>query len=202
MKKTVIFTLFTLSTFALPAQIIPKINLLYAPLGVINPAVEFPLSPHYIFQSEVVWSPVLHIRDNGLSKPLLFLIFMNETRRYFGERNKGWYAGANAGIYGFKMSKPEMRNGKFGLKDSYGKGFGLMAGIVGGYEFVFKEKWLLDCYFGWSFMASWYNDYSLEGEVNMYPGHYYEEPKYPDPFNGSNEWYPNKIGISLGYIFK
>jgi hypothetical protein len=34
----------------------------------------------------------------------------------------------------------------------------------------------------------------------MYPeGHENDNP--PDPWNGSAEWYPNKVGISLGYIF-
>ena len=202
MKKTFIILSFCVLGIVSQAQIIPKINGLYLPVAVFNPAVEFPLSSRYTYQAEVVWSPVLHIHNNGIKKPMLFLIFMNETRRYFDERNKGWYAGANAGIYGFKMSKPEISNGKLRLKNSYGKGFGLMFGIVGGYEYIFKERWILDCYFGWSFMASWYNDYSFESGINMYPGHYYEEPEYPDPFNGSNEWLPNKIGVSIGYIFK
>lgn len=38
----------------------------------------------------------------------------------------------------------------------------------------------------------------MDGKIDMDPGHQVE-PKYPDPFNGSSEWYPNKIGLSIGY---
>ena len=39
------------------AQTYVKLNGLYALVGVINPAVEFRLSPHSTFQSEFVCSP-------------------------------------------------------------------------------------------------------------------------------------------------
>ena len=42
-----------------------------------------------------------------------------------------------------------------------------------------------------------YNGYDLDGRTQMEP-HRPVQPLHPDPFNGSSEWYPNKIGISIG----
>ena len=86
---------------------------------------------------------------------MLFGIFMNEYRRYFKRHNTGWYIGANAGMMAFKMSKPTFAGGKLGLQDRYSKGYGLMFGVCGGYEYRFADRWLLDVYFGWAYMASW-----------------------------------------------
>ena len=71
------------------AQTYVKLNGLYALVGVINPAVEFRLSPHSTFQSEFVCSPWKSIEHNGAHKPMLFGIFMNEYRRYFKQHNTG-----------------------------------------------------------------------------------------------------------------
>ena len=176
-----------------------KLNALYALAGVINPAVEFRISPHSTFQSEIVYSPWQAIRDHGVNKPMHFGILMNEYRRYFKEHNRGWYLGLNAGMMAFKMSKPEIRRGKLRLEDRYSKGYGLMVGLCGGYEYTFNKRWVLDAYIGWSYMASWYNGYNLDGSIQMYP-HRPVQPEHPDPFNGSAEWYPNKIGLSIGIL--
>ena len=48
-------------------------------------------------------------------------------------------------------------------------------------------------------MASWYNGYNLDGTVQWHP-HRRDEPEHPDPFNGSGEWLPNKIGVSIGLM--
>ena len=56
--------------------------------------------------------------------------------------------GANVGMMAFKMSKPTFAGGKLGLQDRYSKGYGLMFGVCGGYEYRFANRWLLDVYFG------------------------------------------------------
>lgn len=70
---------------------------------------------------------------------MLFGIFMNEYRRYFKQHNTGWYVGANVGMMAFKMSKPTFAGGKLGLQDRYSKGYGLMFGVCGGYEYRFAD---------------------------------------------------------------
>lgn len=181
------------------AQIYVKLNGLYALAGVINPAVEFTLSPKSTFQTEIVYSPWQYVRDHGVNKPMHFAIFMNEYRRYFKKHNSGWYLGANMGMQGFKMSKPVIKDGMLRLENRYSKGYGIMVGISGGYEHRFAERWLVDAYFGWSYMLSWYNGYDLDGTIQMHP-HRPVEPEKPDPFNGSAEFLPNKIGVSIGYL--
>lgn len=176
------------------AQTYIKLNGLYALVGVINPAAEFTISPKSTFQTEAVVSPWKSIN----SYHARFCIFMGEYRRYFKQHNRGWYLGANVGMQAFNLSKPYLRNGKFQMDQRYCKGYGFMVGLCVGYEYVFKERWVLDAFFGWSWMSSFYNGYSLQGVIDMDPGHMVEPP-HPDPFNGSSEWYPNKIGLSIGY---
>ena len=178
------------------AQTYAKLNGLYALVGVINPAFEFTLSPKSTFQTELVISPWKEVGSNG--KHMLFGIFMNEYRRYFRQHNDGWYLAGNVGMMAFDMSKPEFRSGKLRLEDRYCKGYGMMIGLCVGYEHQFGERWLLDAFFGWAWMDSHYNGYSFDGKVDMYP-HRPVQPENPDPFNGSSEWYPNKLGVSIGY---
>ncbi|MDY5396633.1 DUF3575 domain-containing protein [Alistipes sp.] len=200
MKKLLFRTLLLL--LLLPALRMPaaaaqgyvKLNALYALAGVVNPAVEFAISPKSTLQTDIVVSPWKSIGD----KHMLFAIFMGEYRRYFKAHNEGWYLGANLGMMAFDMSKPYIENWALKFEQRYSKGYGMMIGLCVGWERRFGERWLVDAFLGWAFMDSHYNGYSLAGEIDMHP-HRPVEPKYPDPFNGSSEWYPNKIGVSIGY---
>ena len=198
LKTLLILFALSLPTQRLDAQIYAKLNGLYALVGVINPAVEFTVSPKSTFQTEIVFSPWKYVNDHGVDKPMKFGILMTEYRRYFKQHNRGWYLGANMGMMGFKMSKPQFSDGWF-LENRYSKGYGMMIGICGGFEYQFADRWLLDAYFGWSYMLSWYNGYSLDGTIDLYP-HRPVQLEKPDPFNGSHEWLPNKIGGSIGFM--
>ena len=198
LKTLLILFALSLPTQRLDAQIYAKLNGLYALVGVINPAVEFTVSPKSTFQTEIVFSPWKYVNDHGVDKPMKFGILMTEYRRYFKQHNRGWYLGANMGMMGFKMSKPQFSDGWF-LENRYSKGYGMMIGICGGFEYQFADRWLLDAYFGWSYMLSWYHGYSLDGTIDLYP-HRPVQLEKPDPFNGSHEWLPNKIGVSIGFM--
>ena len=198
LKTLLILFALSLPTQRLDAQIYAKLNGLYALVGVINPAVEFTVSPKSTFQTEIVFSPWKYVNEHGVDKPMKFGILMTEYRRYFKQHNRGWYLGANMGMMGFKMSKPQFSDGWF-LENRYSKGYGMMIGICGGFEYQFADRWLLDAYFGWSYMLSWYNGYSLDGTIDLYP-HRPVQLEKPDPFNGSHEWLPNKIGVSIGFM--
>lgn len=177
-----------------PAQGYVKLNGLYACVGVINPAVEFAITPKSTLQTEIVISPWKSFAGKHMS----FAILMGEYRRYFKRHNDGWYLGANLGMMAFDMSKPFIQNWQLKFEDRYSKGYGMMIGVCVGYEYQFGKRWLLDAYFGWAWMDSHYNGYSMDGQIDMNP-HRPVQPEYPDPFNGSSEWYPNKIGVSIGY---
>ena len=176
------------------AQGYVKLNGLYALAGVVNPAVEFAISPKSTMQTEIVFSPWKSIDD----KHMMFGILMGEYRYYFKEHNSGWYVGGNIGMMAFDMSKPYMDGFRLRFENRYCKGYGMMIGACAGYEYRFRERWLVDAFLGWAWMTSFYNGYSMDGVIDMNP-HRPVEPKHPDPFNGSSEWYPNKIGISIGY---
>jgi len=176
------------------AQGYVKLNGLYALAGVVNPAVEFAVSPRSAVQTEIVVSPWKSIGG----KHMTFGILMGEYRYYFKEHNRGWYVGGNLGMMAFDMSKPYIYHGKLKFENRYCKGYGMMIGACAGYEYRFRERWLVDAFLGWAWMSSFYNGYSFDGEIEMNP-HRPVQPKHPDPFNGSSEWYPNKIGVSIGY---
>ena len=130
------------------AQVYAKLNGLYALVGVINPAVEFRLTDHSAFQTEFVYSPWQSINVDGASKPMHFGIFLNEYRYYFRGYARGWYVGGNVGMMAFRMSKPYVENWGIHLENRYSKGYGMMIGICGGFEYQFADRWLLDAYFG------------------------------------------------------
>ena len=185
------------STQRANAQTYVKLNGLYALAGVINPQVEFRISDHSAFQTEIVCSPWESVRGHHF----LFGIFMNEYRYYISRRTRGLYAGANAGVQVFNISKPEFGGGKIRFQNRYCKGYGFMFGLCIGYEHIFAERWVVDAFVGMSHMTSWYNGYSMDGVIDMDPHRPdWKKPEHPDPFNGSAEWLPNKAGISIGYM--
>ena len=173
-----------------------KLNAFYACVGLVNPSVEFALSPKSTLQTEVVYSPWRSVNGHKMN----FGILMTEYRWHLKGHFNGVYFGANAGMQMFKISKPYIEHGKLRFNTGYAKGAGAMLGLSVGYEKIFAERWIFDAFLSWSRMWSYYNGYDTNNEIMMYPeGHENDNP--PDPWNGSAEWYPNKVGISLGYIF-
>ena len=205
MKKKIFFALFTLAILAMPAvaksQIYAKLNALYAVAGVVNPQLEFVVGPHSSVSIDPMFSPYKSI-SIGKYKDVhaLFGILQTEYRFYIKREAKGFYVSANAGMQAFDMSRPYLfQGGKLvTFEQGFGRGFGVMAGIGVGYSHHFKERWVVDAFFAFDRMWSKYNDYLPNGEINLFPGHK-TEPKYPDPYNGSAEWLPSKIGVSIGY---
>ena len=205
MKKTIIFGLLALAIVALPCtakgQIYAKLNALYAVGGVINPQLEFVVGPHSSVSIDPMFSPYKSI-SIGKYKDIhaLFGILQAEYRFYINREAKGFYVSANAGMQAFDMTRPYLfNNGKIlTFEKGFGRGFGMMAGIGIGYSHHFKERWVVDAFFAFDRMWSWYNDYNADGSINLFPRHQ-REPKFPDPFNGSAEWLPSKIGVSIGY---
>lgn len=179
------------------AQTYVKLNGLYAIGGVVNPQVEFGISPHSTFQTEIVYSPWQSIKGY----PMHFGIFQNEYRYYIREHNQGLYVAGNAAMKAFHMSKPTILNGRLGIQNRYCKGWGVMFGVGIGYERRFAERWLLDVYASFGFSHCWYNGYSMDGVIDMYP-HRPEDkqPSSPDPYNKSAQWIPTKVGISIGLL--
>ena len=205
MKKKILLAVIAAVAMAMPmgakGQIYAKLNALYAVAGVVNPQLEFVVGPHSSVSIDPMFSPYKSI-SIGKYKDIhaLFGILQAEYRFYIKREAKGFYVSANAGMQAFDMTRPYLfNNGKIlSFEKGFGRGFGMMAGIGIGYSHHFKERWVVDAFFAFDRMWSWYNDYLAGGEINLFPGHQHE-PKYPDPFNGSAEWLPSKIGVSIGY---
>lgn len=183
------------------AQIYAKLNALYAVVGVVNPQLEFVVGPHSSISIDPMFSPYRSIKWGDRNDiHAQFGILQAEYRFYIKREARGFYVSANAGMQAFDMTRPYLfQGGKFiSFEEGFGRGFGLMAGIGIGYTHTFKERWVVDAFFAFDRMWNWYNDYLANGEINLFPRHQ-KEPKYPDPFNGSAEWLPSKIGVSIGY---
>ncbi|MBQ3026735.1 MAG: DUF3575 domain-containing protein [Alistipes sp.] len=183
------------------AQIYAKLNALYAVVGVVNPQLEFVVGPHSSISIDPMFSPYKSIKWGDRNDiHAQFGILQAEYRFYIKREARGFYVSANAGMQAFDMTRPYLfQGGKFiSFEEGFGRGFGLMAGIGIGYTHTFKERWVVDAFFAFDRMWNWYNDYLANGEINLFPRHQ-KEPKYPDPFNGSAEWLPSKIGVSIGY---
>lgn len=194
--KMVVFAAALTFPLAAHSQIYAKLNALYACAGIINPQLEFIVGPH----SSVVIDPTYSPWKSVDGKHLNFAILQNEYRFYIKREAHGFYVSGHVGIQLFDLTRPFLfQNGKFlTWEQGFGRGFGAMVGIGIGYTHTFKERWVLDAYFAFDRMWSWYNDYDAKGQVNMYPAHQ-KEPPFPDPFNGSAEWLPSKIGLAIGY---
>ena len=184
------------------SQVYLKLNLPYACVGIINPQLEFIVGPH----SSVVIDPTYSPWRSVDGKHLNFGILPNEYRFYIKREAKGFYFSVNAGMQLFDLTRPYLFN-KVGNKrkfitweQGFGRGFGVMVGLGIGYEHRFKERWVVDAFFAFDRMWSWYNDYNAQGEISMNPNHHKPPIHEPDPFNGSAEWLPSKIGLSIGYM--
>ena len=205
MKKKILFALFALAMLAMPSvaksQIYAKLNALYAVAGVINPQLEFVVGPHSSVSIDPMFSPYKTIKLGKYDNiHALFGILQAEYRCYIKREARGFYVSANAGMQAFDMTRPYLfQGGKLiSFEQGFGRGFGMMVGIGIGYTYHFKERWVVDAFFAFDRMWSWYNDYNADGSINLFPRHQHET-KFPDPFNGSAEWLPSKIGVSIGY---
>ena len=183
------------------AQIYAKLNALYAVAGVINPQLEFVVGPHSSISIDPMFSPYKSIKWGDCDDiHALFGIFQTEYRFYLKREARGFYISANVGMQAFDMTRPYLFSGNklISFEQGFGRGFGVMTGIGIGYSHHFKERWVVDAFFAFNRMWSWYNDYNADGSINLFPRHQHQ-PKFPDPFNGSAEWLPSKIGVSIGY---
>ena len=199
--KTTILAVMLIAPYMAQSQIYAKLNTLYACVGIINPQLEFVVGPHSSIVIDPTYSPWKSVKGKHFN----FGILQNEYRFYIKREAKGFYVSANTGMHLFDMTRPYLFNKVGGKRtfitweQGFGRGFGVMVGLGVGYTHRFKERWVVDAYFAFDRMWSWYNDYDAKGQINMYPRHE-KEPPYPDPFNGSAEWLPSKIGLSIGYM--
>jgi hypothetical protein len=125
-----------------------------------------------------------------------------EGRYYFDEAFKHWYIGGNIAGSRFIAQKWNywsdstllMKNGNvYQYSDVYQKGYSIILGITGGYQFKLAENWNMDIYAGIGTSQDFYKGYvrSTGARYDVAEG-----------FNKSGEILPYRGGVMISYKLK
>ncbi|KQR91836.1 hypothetical protein ASG01_12580 [Chryseobacterium sp. Leaf180] len=201
MYKTLLLTAITFSGIA-TAQTRIKANAVFLPVGMLNMAVEKPVSPKISIQGEAFISPWKSFDGKHLEVGMGTV----EGRYYFREMMKGWFVGVYASAAAFNLQKwnylnaitvtdefgnPELRaDGSVRVTELYQKGYAFIAGISGGYHITFSEKWGMDVFAGIGTVQSVYKGYYKDNDQR------YDKA---DQFNKSGEFLPTRGGLMITY---
>lgn len=165
-------------TVTLCSQTKLKWNAAYWLVGFTNMSVETRLGRKFTFNGDIVYSPWKSVFNN----PMQFGQIIPEVRFYPREAFNGFYVGGFGAFQIFKMSKWNYINtGKY----QEGRGFAL--GLSLGYELNINDRWSLDMFAG----GAWQN--------SQYDGYYTATNERYVAWNGSGEWMPYKVGVSIAY---
>lgn len=175
-----------------------KGNALLAPIGIINLGIEKQISPKYTIQGDILISPWKSFAGHELQ----IYSVSAEGRYYFKEAFKHWYIGANISFAAYNLQKWNYWNdgtyvteagNVYQNKDIYQKGFSIMLGVTGGYQFQLSERWNLDLYATIGTSQGFYKGYDRVSG-NRYDG--------ADGLNRSGEIIPYRGGVMISYKFK
>lgn len=179
-----------------------KVNAPFAIFGMINLAIEKPLSKKISLQAEGFISPWKSFHGKNLQ------IYMGtlEGRYYFDEVLKKWYIGAYGSIAAFDLQKwnyysaqpvlneagsPELlEDGNIRMTERYQRGLAFIFGVSGGYHFTINEKLGLDVFVGIGSTQSIYKGYLKDNNER------YDNAK---KWNKSGEVIPTRAGLMLTY---
>jgi hypothetical protein len=175
-----------------------KGNALLAPIGIINLAAEKQLSEKYTIQGDVLISPWKSFAGHELQ----YYSVSVEGRYYFNQAFSHWYVGANLAASSFVLQKwnywkdtPYVndRGEVFTKSDLYQKGYSVIIGITGGYQFQLSDRWNMDIYAGIGTSQDFYKGYE-RGTGKRYD--------VAQKYNKSGEFLPYRGGIMLSYQIK
>lgn len=178
-----------------------KGNALLIPIGVINAGLEYQLSQKFTMQGDVLISPWKSFAGHEAQ------IYMGtiEGRYYFKEAFKGWHVGANVSVGAFVLQKPQYWNAEgyyynpkgfqtdYALSNLYQKGYAVLLGVEGGYQFRLSENWNMDIFAGFGTSQDFYKGY------DRVSGDRYDEA---EGYNRSGEIIPYRGGIMFSYRIK
>ncbi|MGN7867008.1 DUF3575 domain-containing protein [Chryseobacterium sp. 22458] len=174
-----------------------KGNALFIPIGILNAGIEKQISPKYTIQGDVFISPWKSFAGHKLQMYSLSV----EGRYYFKEAFKHWYVGANVGVSAYNLQKWNYWSGTF-VTDSgevldssnlYQKGYSVMIGVTGGYQFQLSDRLNLDIYATIGSSQGFYKGYDRS------TGRRYDSA---EKFNKSGEIIPYRGGIMISYKLK
>ena len=174
-----------------------KGNALFIPIGILYAGIEKQICPNYTLQGDVFISPWKSFAGHRLQMYSLSL----EGRYYFKEAFKHWYVGANIGVSAYNLQKWNYWSGTF-VTDSgevlnsanlYQKGYSVMIGVTGGYQFQLSDRLNLDIYATIGSSQGFYKGYDQS------TGKRYDSA---EKFNKSGEIIPYRGGIMISYKLK
>lgn len=178
-----------------------KGNALLIPIGIINAGLEYQLTNKITMQGDVLISPWKSFAGHEAQ------IYMGtiEGRYYFKEAFKGWHVGANVSVGAYTIQKPSYWNDRNYLdvqvgvpshyinSQLYQKGYSILYGIEGGYQFRLADNWNMDIFAGIGNSQDFYKGY-VRGTGERYDS--------ADGYNRSAEWLPYRGGVMISYRLK
>ena len=176
--RVVITVLFLLMYSVGFAQTRIKGNAVYWLLGMPNVSAEVAVADHLTLSGELFYSPWKSVNGN----PLLFLQFNPDVRWYPKGLFAGFYTGVYASVQDFKLSKWNYWN-----RNEYQDGWGYGFGATFGYQAILTDRWSLDTNAG----GGWH--------YGRYRGFYKSTGEMYIDWNGSGEWLPYRLAVSVCY---
>lgn len=176
-----------------------KGNALLIPIGVVNVGLEHQLSKKFTVQADALISPWKSFAGHELQYYSVSL----EGRYYFNEAFKHWYIGANIAGSRFIAQKWNYWNDNIGIDEETGiarknsdlfqKGYSIIFGITGGYQFKVSDRWNIDVYAGIGSSQDFYKGYDRSR------GDRYDKATN---YNKSGEIMPYRGGVMISYKLK
>lgn len=175
-----------------------KLNGLLA-IGVINPAIEFPVHKNISIQMEGMG--VFYNRDFlGTGVPLVLATTFLEGRYYFKEVFQKFYAGPNIGWGVWKMNKDIAPGYSYGHStNQYGNN--VMMGLTLGYQWAVSQHWSIDFSWGLGWQHAIYEGFQDSDGDGVWES-YFDTSIPKGALNQSAEWMPAyKGGVFVSYRF-
>lgn len=198
--KYIISLIFIISFAIIRAQTRAKGNIVFAPVGMINLALEKKMNNHFTLQEEIFISPWKSF-DNKYMQ-----IYMGtlEGRYYFKENMNKWFVGVYGSAARFNFERywnksvvldennvpVILGDGSIRTTEIYHKGFTFIIGISGGYHFNFNEHWGTDIFLGFGSSQAIYKAYYKDNN---------DRSDKAEKWNKSGEFIPTRGGIMLTY---
>lgn len=176
-----------------------KGNALLIPIGIVNAALEHQVSKKFTVQGDVLISPWKSFAGHELQYYSVSL----EGRYYFNEAFRHWYIGANIAGSRFNVQKWNYWNDNIGTdeetgitrknSDLYQKGYSVIFGVTGGYQFNISDRWNIDIYAAVGTSQDFYKGYD-RSRGDRYDG--------AAGYNKSGEILPYRGGVMISYKLK
>ena len=187
--KTKLLLFFLLFSYNVYSQTYIKLNGATSLFGVPGIGIEVPISKKFTFQLDATmsfWNSIT--TDKFSSRPYVFNQIFPEVRYFTKEINDGFYVGTHFGYGMFKLSK----NKTYASQNKYQYGYIFFAGFTFGYQWQFKDRWLVDAFIGGGYSKATYEGFEKQ------TGSRYDTDSNVD---FSAQWIPYRGGIMIGYSF-